>query len=142
MTDQQNKFIKFRAEGRTFYRIAHELGVSGRTLIDWDQEFADEIGALLTANAGGLREQLRKQEEALKRSERHLEELKELSRLPASSENIDRFLCIFSETLKDDRQFRLEQEVEFNKRAKARRDAANPKIDPKTPATNKTGLRN
>ena len=122
MTDQQNKFIKLRAEGRTFCRIARELGVSGRTLIDWDLEFADEIGALLTANAGGLREQLRKQEEALKRSERHLEELKELSRLPPSSENIDRFVRILSETLKDDRQFRLEQDVEFNKLAKACRD--------------------
>jgi hypothetical protein len=104
-----------------------------RILIDWDREFADEIGTSLTANAGGLREQRRKQEEALKRSERHREELEELSRLPASSDNIDRVLYIFCETLKDDRQFRLEQEVEFNKLAKARRSARIQEIGPENP---------
>ena len=45
MKDQetQQKFITLRTQGRTYARIAEELKVSQRTLIDWSRKFQFEI---------------------------------------------------------------------------------------------------
>lgn len=42
-TEQQMKFISLRAQGWTFARIAAELNVSKRTLINWSHKFQFEI---------------------------------------------------------------------------------------------------
>jgi hypothetical protein len=45
MKDQEthNKFIELRSQGRSFTRIAAELGVAKSTLIEWSRKFRFEI---------------------------------------------------------------------------------------------------
>lgn len=45
MKDMQNKenFIRLRAEGFSFDKIAAEMGISKPTLIKWNQEFSKEV---------------------------------------------------------------------------------------------------
>jgi hypothetical protein len=45
MHDQetQQKFVTLRAQGRSFSRIATELNVARRTLVDWSRKFQFEI---------------------------------------------------------------------------------------------------
>jgi hypothetical protein len=45
MKDQEvvNKFIELRANGRSFTRIAGELGVAKSTLVEWSRKFRFEI---------------------------------------------------------------------------------------------------
>ena len=45
MKDQetQQKFVELRTQGRSFARIAEELQVSKRTLIEWSRKFQFEI---------------------------------------------------------------------------------------------------
>src|SRR5580765_6914666 len=45
MKDQEvvNKFIEFRANGRSFSRIAADLGVAKSTLVEWSRKFRFEI---------------------------------------------------------------------------------------------------
>ena len=41
--ETQRKFVELRAQGRSFSRIATELNVARRTLIDWSRKFQFEI---------------------------------------------------------------------------------------------------
>jgi len=41
--DKQDKFIELRAQGWSLNHIATELGVSKRTLVDWNSEFAKDV---------------------------------------------------------------------------------------------------
>ena len=41
--ETQQKFVGLRAQGRSFSRIATELNVARRTLIDWSRKFQFEI---------------------------------------------------------------------------------------------------
>jgi hypothetical protein len=45
MKDQEtmDKFIEFRAQGRSFVRIASDLGVAKSTLTEWSRKFRFEI---------------------------------------------------------------------------------------------------
>lgn len=43
MTDKQNKFLAFRAEGKSYDVIAKELRISKPTLIQWSKLFEAEI---------------------------------------------------------------------------------------------------
>lgn len=43
MTDKQNKFLAFRAEGKSYDAIAKELGTSKPTLMQWSKLFEAEI---------------------------------------------------------------------------------------------------
>ena len=45
MKDQEtvNKFIELRSQGRSFTRIASDLGVAKSTLIEWSRKFRFEI---------------------------------------------------------------------------------------------------
>jgi hypothetical protein len=45
MHDQetQQKFVELRAQGRSFTRLATELNVARRTLVDWSRKFQFEI---------------------------------------------------------------------------------------------------
>ena len=53
-TDKQQIFIEYRAKGISFERIAKELGVSKRTLIDWAKMFDTEIGKYADLEAEAL----------------------------------------------------------------------------------------
>ena len=44
--EQKEKFIELRAQGLSFEKISHELGISKPTLIKWNQELEKEIGNL------------------------------------------------------------------------------------------------
>jgi len=41
--ETQQKFVELRAQGRSFSRIATELNVARRTLVDWSRKFQFEI---------------------------------------------------------------------------------------------------
>jgi len=43
MTQEHQKFIELRAQGWTYVRIAQEIGVSKRTLINWSRKFQFDI---------------------------------------------------------------------------------------------------
>ena len=74
MKDQetQQKFIELRTQGRTFARIAEELKVSPRTLIDWSRKFQFEIQNQRAIAAEALRERYlaSREEEARQLGER------------------------------------------------------------------------
>lgn len=42
-TELKERFIELRAKGRSFDKIAKELGKAKQTLIDWSKELQDEI---------------------------------------------------------------------------------------------------
>ncbi len=58
MKDQetQQKFVDLRARGRSFARIAEELQVSKRTLIEWSRKFQFEIRNQRAIELEALRE--------------------------------------------------------------------------------------
>ena len=58
MKDQetQQKFVDLRARGRSFARMAEELQVSKRTLIEWSRKFRFEIQNQRTIEMEALRE--------------------------------------------------------------------------------------
>ena len=58
MKDQetQQKFVDLRARGRSFARIAEELQISKRTLIDWSRKFQFEIQNQRAIELEALRE--------------------------------------------------------------------------------------
>ena len=58
MKDQetQQKFVDLRARGRSFARIAEELQVSKRTLIEWSRKFQFEIQNQRAIELEALRE--------------------------------------------------------------------------------------
>jgi len=83
MHDQetQQKFVELRTQGRTFARIAEELKVSKRTLIDWSRKFqfeihnarAIEVEALQEKYVASLEERLRRLGGQLAEVEKELE---------------------------------------------------------------------
>ena len=58
MHDQktQQQFIELRVQGRSYARIAEELQVSKRTLIEWSRKFQFEIQNQRAIELEGLRE--------------------------------------------------------------------------------------
>ncbi len=52
----QQKFVELRTQGRSFARIAEELKVSRRTLIDWSRKFQFEIRNARVIELEALRE--------------------------------------------------------------------------------------
>ncbi len=58
MKDQetQQKFVELRTQGRSFARIAEELQVSRRTLIEWSRKFQFEIRNQRAIELEALRE--------------------------------------------------------------------------------------
>lgn len=83
MHDQetQQKFVERRTKGMTFARIAEELKVSRRTLIDWSRKFqfeihnarAIELEALQEKYVASLEVRLRRLGEQLAEVEKELE---------------------------------------------------------------------
>ena len=70
MHDQetQQKFIELRAQGRSFARIATELNVARRSLIDWSRKFQFEIQNQRAIELEALQEKyLASREERLRR---------------------------------------------------------------------------
>jgi hypothetical protein len=59
MHDQetQRKFVALRAQGRSFVRIATELGVCKSTLIEWSRKFRFEIHNLRAIEMEALQEE-------------------------------------------------------------------------------------
>jgi transposase len=56
--EKRNQFIELRAAGLSFDKIAADIGVTKKTLIDWSREFADDIEDLKTMAREHLRERL------------------------------------------------------------------------------------
>ena len=82
MKDQetQQKFVELRTQGRSFARIAEELQVSKRTLIEWSRKFrfeilnqrAIELEALRERYVAGREEEVRQLGERLREVEAEL----------------------------------------------------------------------
>ena len=56
--DKRNQLIELRAAGLSFDKIAAEIGVTKKTLIEWSKEFADEIEDLRVLAREHLKEKL------------------------------------------------------------------------------------
>jgi|SRR5690242_5283315 len=56
--ETQQRFIELRAQGRSFDKIATELNVSKRTLINWSHKFRFELQNLRAIELEALREKL------------------------------------------------------------------------------------
>jgi transcriptional regulator with XRE-family HTH domain len=56
--DKQDRFIELRAQGWTLSHIATDLGVSKRTLVEWNSHFAAEVKALRTMELELLQEKV------------------------------------------------------------------------------------
>ena len=54
----QKRFIQLRSQGLSFGRIADELHIARRTLINWSRKFQYEIQNLRAIELEGLQEQL------------------------------------------------------------------------------------
>ena len=57
-TDTRHRFIELRAQGWSLARIATELHVAKRTLVDWHREARKEIRALKDVEVGALHERV------------------------------------------------------------------------------------
>src|SRR3954467_10420626 len=91
-----NQFIDLRSQGFSLSRIADQLGVSKRTLIDWNREHQADITALRALELEAFHEKILASHE------------QELSRLAACQSKIDEELAKrFLETLSTDKLFRL-----------------------------------
>ena len=58
-TETKQQFMLLRASGRSYEAIAHELGVSKKTLIKWGREYREEIRTLEEIELDALRERYR-----------------------------------------------------------------------------------
>src|SRR3954469_24055823 len=91
-----NQFIDLRSQGFSLARIADQLGVSKRTLIDWNREHQADITALRALELEAFHEKILASHE------------QELSRLAACQSKIDEELAKRSlETLPTDKLLRL-----------------------------------
>ena len=80
MHDQeaQQKFVELRVQGRSFARIASELNISKRTLINWSRKFQFEIHNQRVIELEALQEKyLASREEEVARLGEHLTEVEE-----------------------------------------------------------------
>ena len=72
-TETKNQFIELRAQGWSLSRIATHIGVSKRSLIDWNRECHDEIQELQALETEALHERiLASHEQELRRLTGHL----------------------------------------------------------------------
>ena len=77
-TDTKSQFIELRAKGWTLARIAAQLNVGKRTLVDWNGQARNEINALHAVELEALQEKiLATHEQELTRLTRHLQRLEE-----------------------------------------------------------------
>ena len=56
--DTQNRFLELRAKGLSLARIAVRLGVSKRTLVDWNHQHRDELRLLRAVELEALQEKI------------------------------------------------------------------------------------
>jgi lambda repressor-like predicted transcriptional regulator len=95
-TETKNQFIELRAQGRTLASLASQLGVSKRTLIDWNRQSAPEIQALRAVEIEALHEKILASHE------------QELTRLGAFQRKLDDELANRAvETIPTDKLLRL-----------------------------------
>ena len=103
MKDQetQQKFVDLRARGRSFARIAEELQVSKRTLIEWSRKFQFEIQNQRAIELEALRERyLAPREEQVRHLGERLREVEaELAKRKVSELSTPRLLAL-SESLR------------------------------------------
>ncbi len=77
-TDTKSQFIELRAKGWSLARIAAQLNVGKRTLVDWNGQARKEISALHAVELEALQEKiLATHEQELTRLTRHLQRLEE-----------------------------------------------------------------
>lgn len=57
-TDTKSKFLQLRAKGWSLARIAKDLDVSVRTLVDWNRQHREELQILRTVEIEALQEKL------------------------------------------------------------------------------------
>ena len=76
--ESQQKFVELRVQGRSFTRIASELNVSKRTLINWSRKFQFEIQNHRVVELEALQEKyLASREEQVARLGEQLTEVEE-----------------------------------------------------------------
>ena len=63
-TETKHQFIELRAHGFSLARIASKLGVSKRTLVDWNRDCQPEISSLRAVELEALHERLLASHEA------------------------------------------------------------------------------
>ena len=77
-TDTNSQFIELRAKGWSLARIAAQLNVGKRTLVDWNGQARKEISALHAVELEALQEKiLATHEQELTRLTQHLQQLEE-----------------------------------------------------------------
>jgi lambda repressor-like predicted transcriptional regulator len=57
-TDTKSQFLELRAKGWSLSRIATQIGVSKRTLVDWNQQHASELEALRAVELEAIEERI------------------------------------------------------------------------------------
>lgn len=61
---KRERFIELRASGRSFAKIAEELGIDRKTAIRWGGELKADVAEAVKIHRDGLREKFRMAEEA------------------------------------------------------------------------------
>jgi transposase len=117
MKDQetQQKFVDLRARGRSFARIAEELQVSKRTLIEWSRKFQFEIRNQRAIELEALRERYlaTREEQARQLGERLREVEAELATRKVSELSTPRLFAL-SESLRRQLQHATGGELRFS----------------------------
>ncbi|MEI7728289.1 MAG: helix-turn-helix domain-containing protein [Verrucomicrobiota bacterium] len=77
-TDTKSQFIELRAKGWSLARIAAQINVSPRTLVDWNRQSQAEIRTLRAVELEALQEKiLATHEQELSRLTQHLQRIEE-----------------------------------------------------------------
>jgi len=95
MKDQEthHRFIELRVQGWSLSRIAAEIHVSKRTLVEWNRQFENEIVELKSVELEALHERiLASHEEELARLAQHLNRIESV----LAKRNLD---CLSTESL-------------------------------------------
>lgn len=105
--DKRNQFIELRALGLSYAKIAEQLGVTSRTLVEWGKQYAVDIEVLRIAEREAIGERLAgNREEWIKRKYAHFERLDaDFARREfkyCSTESVFRMLVNQRESLEND----------------------------------------
>ena len=77
-TDTKSQFLQLRAKGWSLARIATQINVSPRTLVDWNRQLSDELRVLKALEIEALQEKILATHEAeLTRLSRQLQRVEE-----------------------------------------------------------------
>lgn len=109
-TKTKEQFVTLRASGLSFDRIATELGVSKRTLIEWSKGLERDIANLKAVSLDALQEKYYLQkEQRIKLFGEHLERVhQELMKRPMTEMATDKLLDMFLKLMASQGQERVD----------------------------------